>query len=124
MKKISHSPKDISISMNNQGDIFTEQVTLEGQIKRIDSQIFSLKARVYGQLELICDISGECYVENLDYPLVLYISDGIWDSQSQSKSLDDFDVVEFFDGFVNLSYILESEIESIRNDYHTREQKE
>ena len=36
-----------------------------------------------------------------------------------SSSLEQ--VVEYFDGFIDLHYILESEIESIRSDYHTKD---
>lgn len=121
MRKITHTPKDIAIRIDNQGESMEEFVTLEGQIKRIDSQILHLDGKVYGQLELICDVSGELYAKTLDYPLSLYVSDGIWDIQRQSKKLDSFEVIEFFDGFVDLRYILESEIESVRNDYHTKD---
>lgn len=120
MRKVSSSPKDIALSIDNEGETITEYITLKGQIKRIDSQILQLSGSISGQLELVCDNSGEMYAETINYPLVLYISDGIWDSQSQSKRLDSFDVIEFFDGFIDLHYILESEITSIRSDYHTK----
>ncbi len=120
MRKISSSPKDIALSIDNEGKTITEYITLKGQIKRIDSQILQLNGNISGQLERVCDNSGEMYAETINYPLGLYISEGIWDSQSQSKRLDIFDVIEFFDGFIDLHYILESEITSIRSDYHTK----
>ncbi len=122
MRKISHTPKPIALSIQSQGETITEHITLEGEIERIDSQMLRLRADICGELELICDVSGELYAKRLAYPLVLYISDGLWDMQSQSKRLDSFEVVEFFDGFVDLHYILESEIESIRSDYHTKDE--
>ncbi|WP_300451219.1 hypothetical protein [uncultured Helicobacter sp.] len=124
MRKISHSPKDIALTIDNEGETITEHITLEGQIKRIDSQMLSLEGKIRGQIELICDVSGELYIQELDYPLALYIADGIWNIQSQSKRLDSFEVIEFFDGFVDLTYILASEIETIRSDYHTKEEYE
>ena len=78
--------------------------------------MLSLEGKIRGQIELICDVSGELYIQELDYPLALYIADGIWNIQSQSKRLDSFEVIEFFDGFVDLTYILASEIESIRSE--------
>lgn len=113
MRKISSAPKDIALNIDG--------VNLEGRIYRLDSQLLRLESRIYGELELICDNSGEEYLHKLDEPLVLYISDGIWDTQSQNKKLESFEVIEFFDGFVDLHYILESEIESIRSDYHTKD---
>lgn len=125
MRKFSHTPKDIALSIDNEGEGITEHITLEGQIKRIDSKMLCLNAQVFGQIELVCDLSGELFEKHIDYPLVLYISDGIWDTQSQSKGFDSFEVIEFFDGFVDLGYILESEIASLKSDYHTKdEQKE
>lgn len=113
MRKITSAPKDVTLTL--------EGVNLEGQIHRIDSQLLCLKCRIHGELELICDHSGENYTQTLNEPLVLYISDGLWDTQSQNQKLESFEVIEFFDGFVDLHYILESEIESIRSDYHTKD---
>lgn len=115
-RKIANVPKDIALEI--------EGIFLQGQLERIDSKIVRLKGKILGDIELICDNTGEEYIYHLDVPLVLYISDGIWDSQSQSRKLDSFEVIEFFDGFIDLHYILESEIESIRSDYHTKDLKE
>lgn len=112
MRKISSTPKDFCLTLDN--------AKLEGQIYRINSQILCLKGKLLGEIELICDKTGENFIQTLDNPLVLYISDGIWDTQSQSQKIDSFDVIEFFDGFVDLNYILESEIESIKLDYHIK----
>lgn len=112
-RKISNTPKNITLEIQG--------VKLEGEIVRIDSCLLRLDARIHGELELICDSSGEDYMQKIDDTLVLYISEGIWDIQNQNKKLESFDVIEFFDGFVDLHYILESEIESIKSDYHTKE---
>lgn len=48
----------------------------------------------------------------------MHISDGLWDTQSQSLDFDNLDVIESFNGFIDLSEILRSEVESIRLDYH------
>ncbi|TLD81096.1 hypothetical protein LS68_006045 [Helicobacter sp. MIT 05-5293] len=112
MRKISSTPKDFCLALDH--------AKLEGQIYRINSQILCLEGKLLGEIELICDRTGESFIQTLDNPLVLYISDGIWDTQSQSQKIDSFDVIEFFDGFVDLNYILESEIESIKSDYHTK----
>lgn len=114
-RKVASTPKDIALECGG--------VRLEGQLERVDSTLLRLSARMCGELELICDSSGESYMQELDEPLVLYISEGLWDMQSQSKKLESFDVIEFFDGFVDLHYILESEIESIRSDYHTKDKE-
>lgn len=113
MKKCTPTPKDVALSIGN--------VHLQARLFRVDSQMLRLEGNISGELELTCDVSGEDYTQRLDYPLVLYIADGLWSMQSQSKKLDSFEVIEFFDGFVDLHYILESEIESIKSDYHTKD---
>lgn len=113
MRKITQTPKDFCISMDG--------VELKGQISRKASKVFQMDAVLEGSLELTCDMSGDLFIKSFEQPLVLYISDGIWDVQSQSSRLDDFDIIEFFDGFIDVEYILQSEIESIRMDYHIKE---
>lgn len=113
MRKITQTPKDFSISIDG--------IELKGQISRKTSKIFEMNAMLKGSLELTCDISGDLFVKSFEQPLVLYISDGIWDVQSQNSRLDDFDIIEFFDGFIDVEYILQSEIESIKMDYHIKE---
>lgn len=99
-----------------------DNLTLSGEVsfkRRVqDIDLFLLKAKLSGDIEVTCDKSGEKFVKKIDEDLVLYIADGIWDMQSQNESID---VVEFFDGFIDLDYILQSEIDSIQLDYHIKE---
>lgn len=110
-RKITSSPKTFSLE--------SDGLELSGTLVRVDSQICKLDGRLNGELELVCDRSGEVFMKHFDESLVLYISDGLWDTQSQSK-LNSLDVIEFFDGFIDVEYILQSEIESIKMDYHIK----
>ena len=112
-KKITTIPKSFSLE--------SEGVKLSGEVHRISSKLFEIKAHLGGEISLVCDQSGETYQEFLDEDLVLYISNGVWDIQSQSDLMTDFDVIEFFDGFIDFEYILQSEINSIKMDYHIKE---
>ncbi len=112
-KKISATPKSFSIE--------SEGVVFSGEVSRIYSKLFEIKAHLGGEITLVCDLSGEEYQKALDESLVLYISNGVWDTQSQSDLMTDFDVIEFFDGFIDFEYILQSEINSIKMDYHIKE---
>ncbi|WP_233709548.1 DUF177 domain-containing protein [Helicobacter pametensis] len=93
---------------------------LEGEVTRISSKLFRLDALLQGEIDLICDRSGEEYREYIDERLTLLISNGLWDQQSQDNR-DDFDVIEFFEGFIDFEYILQSEIDSIQMQYHTKQ---
>ncbi|MCE3047695.1 hypothetical protein LW138_06370 [Helicobacter sp. faydin-H17] len=111
-KKISSVPKSFSLQ---KGDL-----SFSGEVKRIDAKLFEIQSLLHGKISLICDRSGEEYQEQINENLVLFASNGIWDKQSQNKS-DDFDVIEFFEGFIDFEYILQSEIDSIQMQYHIKE---
>lgn len=112
-KKITSAPKEFSLESN--GVVFC------GEILRISSRLFKINGHLKGEIDLVCDRSGDEYQEALNEDLVLYISNGVWDTQSQSDLVADFDVIEFFDGFIDFEYILQSEINSIKMDYHMKE---
>lgn len=110
--KISSQSKSFSFKKN--------ELVLECSIVRKNYKLALLTGFIRGTVSLRCDLSGEEFDYRVDQELVVYISDGIWDMQSQSDLMS-FDVIEFFDGFIDIGYILDSEIESIKSDYHTKE---
>lgn len=97
-----------------------ENLKLECQIFRKSSKICVLQGSLSGTLSLVCSRSGEDFCKAIKEDLVLYISDGLWDMQSQSE-LDSFDVIEFFDGFIDIEKIFQTEVELIKLDYHFKE---
>ena len=113
MRKITQVPKPFLLECNG--------LVLQGEIYREKQNIFRMEALLNGRLELICDHSGDIFLKDIHEPLVLRISDGVCNMQSQNFRLDDMDVIEFFDGFVDIEYILKSEIESIKSDYHIKD---
>lgn len=111
-KKISSAPKSFSLKQGG--------LSFSGEVKRIETKLFEICALLEGKVTLICDRSGEEYQEQINENLVLFVSNGIWDKQSQNNS-NDFDVIEFFEGFIDFEYILQSEIDSIQMQYHIKE---
>lgn len=109
-RKISSAPK--AFELHSQGLCF------KGEIFAKDRGLFCIDAHLAGEIALICDRSGEEFLQSIDEKLVLYIADGLWDTQSQR--FEAFDVIECFDGFIDLDSILQSEIESIKLDYHSK----
>ncbi|WP_245609208.1 YceD family protein [Sulfurovum lithotrophicum] len=71
-----------------------------------------LDAKVSGELELDCDRCGVVYTSPSEYALKLTLSDMV------SEDKDDLDIIEFLDGVIDLTYILESEINALRGNYH------
>lgn len=123
-RKVTNKPKHIHIVLDNAQSVAlqeNETVILEGEILKQSAKIVKFSGRMRGVLQLICAISGQEFVRQLDEELVLYFSDGIWETQSQSKGVDSLDVIEFFEGYIDFDFVLTSEIESIRLDYNIKE---
>ncbi|CBG39997.1 DUF177 domain-containing protein [Helicobacter mustelae] len=111
-RKITSQPKDYVFE--------TLGMHLECEIFRKFENLFCLKGILSGVVKLQCARSGEEFLKPIEQELVLYIADGIWDVQSQSK-LESFDVIEFFDGFIDIKAIISDEMELIKSDYHIKE---
>ena len=123
-RKITNKPKLIhAVFSDMQNSEFHENdsMELEGEVIRQDAKIVKFHGKMKGFLHLVCAISGEEFIRQIDEELVLYFSDGIWETQNQSKNIDSLDVIEFFDGYIDFDFILASEIESIRLDYNVKE---
>lgn len=108
-KKITHEPKEFSLSLN--------KCSLQGRVWKVEKSLFYVDAHLSGSIELICDLSGEEYVQELDEKLNIRVSDGIYAPKPEDE---EFDVVEFFHGVLDLEELLRGELESIRLSYHSR----
>ncbi|CAE10993.1 conserved hypothetical protein [Wolinella succinogenes] len=109
-KKITREPKKFSLSAFG--------CDMEGSIQKIEVNLFQVDAKLRGEIELICDRSGEEYTQKLDEELNLKVSDGLYTPGSEEE---DFDVMEFFGGQLDMEELLASELESIRLSYHVKE---
>ncbi len=123
-RKITSSAKAIDVKLDSScsdsllGD---EHVSLVGEINRKYHNLIEFNGKMIGKLNLVCAKSGAEFTRDINECLVLYFSDGIWEMQSQISSIDILDVIEFFEGFIDFNFVLESEIESIRLDYNIKE---
>ena len=102
--KIGSTAKPIEVSSRG--------VTLEGTLQKSGYHQVTLDAQMSGSFSLDCDRCGDTYSQKLDNKLRLKLSDLV------SEDKDDLDIIEFLDGEIDLSYILESEITSIESSYH------
>ncbi len=85
---------------------------LDGELEKKDHHLVELRARMTGDIELLCDRCGNLYRQPINEELILNLVDEI----SQNK--DDLDIIEFLDGVADISYIFESEKESFSHVYH------
>jgi len=103
--KIGSTPKPFKVML--------EKVTLEGTLKKSGYGRVTLKGKLYGEVDLDCDRCGRSYLEDLNSELLLSLSNSVL------KDKDDLDIIEFLDDEVDISYILESEINVLKSTYHS-----
>ncbi len=106
LRKISKTPLDF--------DVKSDKIAFKGFLQYDSNRLILLRASLVGSLDMVCDICGSDFVLELDEGVEFFISDGIYKS-NQDEFLD---VVEIFNSFVDLDEILNSELESIKSDYH------
>ena len=102
--KISSTAKPIEFT--------SEGVLLEGTLKKSGYHQVTLDAQMSGCIELSCDRCGETYNYDINNKLRLKLSDLV------SEDKDDLDIIEFLDGEIDILYILQSEINTLRSTYN------
>lgn len=92
---------------HNQNGVF-----LEGTLKRENSNKVTLKALFSGKISLTCDRCAVEYIENINNNLELELYNKVVQDEHN------LDIFEFLDGIIDISYILESEVNTIEGAYH------
>ena len=93
-------------------ELEVQSVKLEGTLRKSGYHRVALDADMNGCLKLDCDRCGQSFDYDVAMPLKLTLSDEV------SEDKDDLDIIEFLDGVINITYILESEINAIEGAYH------
>lgn len=94
------------------------KLRVDGFLLKLSNGLIKIDSTMSGEISCICDISGDFFKKTIDDSIILFAKDGIWNSDQND---DYFDVIEFFDGYIDLDFIFKSELESIRLDYHIKE---
>ncbi len=102
-KKILATPSNFSIKK--------EGVEFNGRFKKLSYDMVEIELNLKGSLKHECDGCLDDFILNIDETSKLLVSDGVY-------SGDEIDVIESFDSFVDFDKICESELESIKSDYH------
>lgn len=119
-RKIAFEPKNFALNLKD-SDF---DIAIKGTILRTSDDLIKIDSHLSGEIQLICDRSGEEFMKDLDLHLVLFAKNGKWSKkkhESYSESDENLAVIEIFDNFVDLDAIFLGEIESIKLDYHTKD---
>lgn len=89
-----------------------DNATLEGYLIK-NGDLVSLKGKLKAFMPRCCDrCGGDIELEFID-DVDIFISDGVYKDKEEELS----DTIEFYDGYIDLLYIINSEIELYLSDY-------
>jgi len=107
LRKVTSTPLDFSIKPN--------EISFKGYFEYHKGKLILLNANIEGPLHTQCDRCGDEFCMNLNEKVEFFISDGIYEDEEGIE----LDVVESFDGQIDVEELLHSEIELIKSDYHS-----
>jgi len=93
-------------------EIVFENIILKGDLRKSGYHLVTLNGTMVGDIVLDCDRCGKSYIHPFNSTLKLSLSDQVL------KDKEDLDIIEFLDGVVDITYILESEINAQKSTYH------
>jgi uncharacterized metal-binding protein YceD (DUF177 family) len=107
LRKVTKTPLDFEVK--------SDEITFKGYLEYHKGKLILLKAKLHGSLTKPCDICAEEFRLEVDEDIEFFISDGLYEDDDNTL----LDVVESFDGNVDIDELLNSEIELIKSDYHS-----
>lgn len=104
-KKVPQTKKEIEISLDS--------VKIEGTFCRISSSLVKIEATLKGNTDIDCSRCGDSEPLVLDEELKLLLCDGIFKGEENT-----FLVIEIENSLIDFDEIIQSELNSIKSDYH------
>lgn len=104
-KKIPQEKKEFNTSLNS--------VKIEGTFCRISSSLVKIEASLIGNIEIDCSRCGALDTLVVNEELKLLLSDGIYKGDDE-----EFLVIEIENSLIDFDEIIQSELNSIKSDYH------
>lgn len=104
-RKVPQTTKELLVQYNS--------VKIEGTFCRISSSLVKVDAVLKGKTDIDCCRCGITEVMEVNEELNLLLSDGIY-----SGNEEEYLVIEIEKGLIDFDDIIESELNSIKSDYH------
>ncbi len=109
LRRVTKTPLDFEVKLG--------EMAFKGYLQYHAGKLILLKANLLGSIEKACDTCAEEFKMPINEEIEFFISDGIYKDEDDIE----LDVVESFDGNVEIEELLNSEIELIKSDYHSCE---
>ena len=113
-QNLGKQPKHVFVSFNDE----EAEIVLEADLKKTRQDTVLLEGELKGTIELECDACGESYAHHVDEKVTLTLTDRPYHSGSADGDEQDYDIIEFLDGIIDLNEIILSEVNTIKYDYH------
>lgn len=104
-KKIPHVGVDFETSLEN--------IKFYGKLEKKSKNLVHCSGKLEGSFTCLCDRCGDDLLWKVNEKIDLQVSDGLYHNSEELV-----EVMEFFDETINLDTILQSEIETLKSDYH------
>ena len=104
-RKAPQTPKELEVEYNS--------VKIEGTFCKISQSLVKVDAVLKGSTDIDCCRCGITEVIEVDEELHLLLSDGVY-----KKDESEYLVIEVENGLIDFNEIIESELNSIKSDYH------
>lgn len=114
-RKIGFEPKHFDLHLQDRD--FDLQI--RGSLFRRSDGLIRLDSAILGTMTLVCDKSGDEFSKNISEKVSIFIKNGIYKEAHEDG--ENLAVVEVFDNFVDLEAIFLGEIDTMRLDYHTKD---
>ncbi len=88
-----------------------DSISVQGKLKKLSYSLVEVDLNIYGIIEVDCAICASKIELDINENIQLKVCNGYFKEQ-------DLDVIECFDGIIDLDHILKSEVEAIMCDYH------
>lgn len=104
-RKAPQTPKELEIEYNS--------VKIEGTFCKISQSLVKVDAVLLGNTDIDCCRCGITEIIEVDEELHLLLSDGVY-----NKDESEYLVIEVENNLIDFDEIIESELNSIKSDYH------
>lgn len=90
-----------------------ENIRFYGKLEKKSKNLVHCSGKLEGTFASLCDRCGDDLSLRVDEKIDLLASDGLYKSDEILA-----EVIEFFDETIDLDTILQSEVETLKSDYH------
>jgi len=92
-----------------------DEIKFFGEALKTGKTMVKCTGQLEGILPYLCDRCGESFELAVNERVEVFAQEGLYEGQESEGLLN---IIEFFDGSIDVDMILQSEIEAFKSDYH------